>query len=303
MVSDQLASIETVTAPVSPTATATTKRGRKPKYIHTILLEGVNARELYKKFKNGRAGLGGGGLGGNSLTDSNLPLPVFEYSGEHTADPTCHTELITKKPSTVFLDAKVARQTTFVDYVTYGSLPYRTDLHCWHDHHTFTSSPIGCPIRFVDKTQEKHQISTPVSTTTAGNVAGNGNGSGNSGNTATSSKHTVPLSVKTNSHYLTIGTFCSFPCVLAFINRNKHDNLFRDSKALLYSMYYKLYGTELKIKPASDWQTLKNYGGALTIEEFRRSFCACNYVITPDVKRPFMVSVGKHVEAKQCNYF
>jgi hypothetical protein len=260
---------------------APAKRGRKPKYLHTIILEGVNARELYKRFKIGRNNLAGDSY-------NNGASSVFEYSGNSGGSDvgppasTSFTEIGVKKPTNLFLDAKAARLATFVDYIKYGSLPNRTDLSCWHDHHPFSTSPIGCPIRFVDQALEKHQIDTHYITTTTPNQ---------------------PPRINTNCYYLTMGIFCSFPCVLAFINSHKNESLYKDSKSLLYSLYYKLYATEMKIKPANDWQCLKNYGGNMTIEEFRRTFCTCNYVITPDIKRPFMVSVGKHVDEKQCGYY
>lgn len=303
------------------------KRGRKPKYNHIIVLEGVNARDLYRKFKSARSnasigehsmngatsgiGIGSGGGGG-----------IFEYGNVTSLDSvgidtSSHvTELSSRKPANVSIDPKTQqRQVTFIDYVKFGSLPNRTDMSCWHCRHPFSTSPIGCPIRFIEPTAEKHHIESPISIHITSNNEDSSFAISNSGASATtsatlnntkrgnSSLKTIPPIVTTNSHYLTLGVFCSFPCVLAHIDENKHIHAYRDSKSLLQSLYYKLYSTDLNVKPASSWQSLKSYGGTLTIEEFRRAFCTCNYVITKDIRRPFMVSVGKHIEVKQYGYY
>ena len=233
------------------------KRGRKPKYLHTIILDSVNAREVYKKYKQTRR--------------DEPPQPLYTPIGEYPAKNGESTTQIPSKRKVVnpFLDvAKIGKSITMIDYINYGCLPERTDLMCGHDHHTFSTSPIGIPIKYVQKKVDKEQP-------------------------------TDDKIVGTNDYFLTYGVFCSFPCCLAFLNERKGDFFFRNSKSLLYSLYYKLYKTELDVKPAPSWQCLKTHGGNLTIEEFRKSFCACNYVITENIKRPYMVAVGKYIEEKR----
>ena len=63
------------------------------------------------------------------------------------------------------------------------------------------------------------------------------------------------------------GNFCSPNCVksYSFINNTKN-------KHLVSLMYKKLYGYDYNIKTAPPIQILKEYGGNLSIEEYRKSF-------------------------------
>lgn len=327
---------------VFDTKIAPLKRGRKPKYLHTIILTGINARDLYRRFRIGKGSTqfdstnyGFAASGIMEYADGALIIPtgssgmatdeyiVTTASGNEdvvkgassSADvllspsaslsttamiPTTTSlfDISGKKAANMFIDAKTmsSSSTTFVDYLTFGSLPYRTDCCCWHDRHPFSTSPIGCPIRYVEKALDRY---TQTSQTSLVEMTPTPSKSSMESGKSKSKKTTK---INTNDYYLTIGTFCSFPCVLAHINANQRDPLYKDSKSLLYSLYYSMYGAELKVDPANSWQCLKSYGGNLTIEEFRRTFCTCNYVITPDIKRPYMVSVGKHIEEHQCGY-
>jgi len=243
----------------------TGKRGRKPKYLHTIVLDGVNAREVYKRYKR------------NKKNDHNSSTPHFtpiiEYSSRDGEQSTTQiTELSTqRRPTNTFLDPKDGRKVTMIDYVKYGCLPERTDLWCRHCQHTFNTSPIGIPIKYVRRKPDKEQLDDDK-------ISG------------------------TNDYFLTYGVVCSFPCGLTFIDDNKHKPMFRNSKSLLYSLHHKIYGTELKASKAPSCDCLKVHGGHLSIEEFRKSFCNCNYVITENIKRPYMVAVGRYIEERRCGY-
>lgn len=312
------------------------KRGRKPKYLHTIVLSGINARDLYRKFRMGKTSSNdfNSNTGIMEYVDGSLSIPTGsgmfldgEYDNNSTnrtvsrrtknssndslqllsnhtgSDTTCLFDITGKKSGNMFLESKTALKstsTTFVDYLTFGSLPYRTDCCCWHDRHPFSTSPIGCPIRYVEESADKYMQSSTVTMTSTPYYSNEESTS----NTSKLKKSTPAITpkVKTNNYYLSIGVFCSFPCVLAHIETYKADPLYKDSKSLLHSLYYKLYGIELKVNPASNWQCLKSYGGNMSIEEYRRSFCVCNYIITPDIKRPYMVSVGKYIEEQPCGY-
>jgi hypothetical protein len=241
------------------------KRGRKPKYLHTIILDGINARELYKEYKQIKR------------EDINIPLqqhytPIIEYSSKTGEMSTQISDLTQKKQSTnIYLDLnKETKKITLIDYVNYGCMPERTDIWCFHCKHPFNTSPIGIPIKYITRRPDKEQE--------IGRIVG------------------------TNDYFLTYGIFCSFPCCLAFLKEHNSGQMFRNSKSLLYTLYYKLYGSELKTKAASSWECLKVFGGHLTIEEYRKNFCSCNYVITPNIKRPYMVSVGRYIEENRCGY-
>lgn len=247
------------------------KRGRKPKYNHILILQNLNAREIYKKFKSGD-------FGSNSMN-----LPIIEYSDtsakinkvnihsefRDTSDNQPVTEL-TRKTQIVTLDPLDRKFLTMKDYVSCGCLPERTDINCWHCRGTFTTSPIGIPIKYIPPIIKKNK-----------------NESNSTG---------------INDYFLTNGIFCSFPCSLTFIKEHSYDSMYRNSISLLKSLYYKLYNTEFKITPAPSWQVLKDYGGKLTLEEFRSSFCTSKFIITQNIKRPYMVAVGTFIEEKKLGY-
>jgi hypothetical protein len=245
-------------------------RGRKPKYIHTLVLQGINARELYKLYrahKDSDQPM----AAGNESEIGTIPAaqPIVEWNNTPTPMPvtTQLTELAAPKrrnPTTLEPQAALTGMVTMLDYVNYSCMPERTDLSCFHCRHPFNTSPIGLPVQYVKKTPDKQQ---------SGSVM-----------------------VGTNDYYLTVGVFCSFPCCQAFITEHASDNRFRNSKSLLYAMYYRLYGEELAVSDAPSWETLKEYGGSLSIEEFRQSYCNTTFIITPNIKRPYMVPVGRFVE-------
>jgi hypothetical protein len=85
-----------------------------------------------------------------------------------------------------------------------------------------------------------------------------------------------PIEYKTNA-YTTDGIFCSFNCCLAHINNNPHNKMYEYSNVLLHQIYFKLFGQDNTIKPASEWRLLEKYGGPLTIEEFRQAFNSLMY--------------------------
>lgn len=241
----------------------TTKRGRKPKYLHTIVLDGINAREIYKQYRHKKS---------DQRSEPHYKS-ILSYSAKANDESTTQiTELTKQRPTHVFMDTlRDGKMVTMLDYVNYGCLPERTDLWCCHCHHPFNTSPIGVPIKYVPPKPAKEQ---PEEDQIVG----------------------------TNDYFLTFGIFCSFPCCLAFIKDYSHKPLFRNSKSLLYNLYFKLYQTELKVKKAPSWECLKVHGGDMTIEEFRKSFCNCNYIITENIKRPYMVSVGRYIEKKRCGF-
>jgi len=68
-----------------------------------------------------------------------------------------------------------------------------------------------------------------------------------------------------------IGNFCSFNCKKAF-NIDLNDINMWKKESLINLEYYLTYGRHKEIIPAPSWLTLKEYGGFLTINEFRKNF-------------------------------
>jgi hypothetical protein len=65
------------------------------------------------------------------------------------------------------------------------------------------------------------------------------------------------------------GNFCSPNCVKSYALNSK---IFQSKAYLVGYMYKKLFGFGYNIKPAPPIQTLKEYGGKLSIEEYRANF-------------------------------
>ena len=66
-----------------------------------------------------------------------------------------------------------------------------------------------------------------------------------------------------------IGNFCSYNCALAY-NIDSNDNVWKKT-SLLNLLYHKTYSGNSKITSAPHWMQLKDFGGNLTIEEFRKN--------------------------------
>ena len=71
-----------------------------------------------------------------------------------------------------------------------------------------------------------------------------------------------------NGKFELIGCFCSFNCAKSY-NIDLNDNNYWKRNTLLNYLYYKTYNEEKDIIPAPNWKTLKDFGGKLTIEQFR----------------------------------
>lgn len=74
-----------------------------------------------------------------------------------------------------------------------------------------------------------------------------------------------------NDIFYCIGNFCSFNCKKAY-NIDLNDINVWKRESLINLEYYLTYGRHKEIIPAASWLTLKEYGGPLTITEFRKNF-------------------------------
>lgn len=137
--------------------------------------------------------------------------------------------------------------------------------------------PIGCPVKYIPSkatksyhseiSKEKYTIIENVTDKKAKNL---------------NKKKDPRIFIDQKSYYQTDGIFCSFNCCMAYIQapENKHASLYRHSESLLLKMYNDLNPDEkmIEIIPAPHWRTLEEFGGHLTIEQFRESFNKVTYV-------------------------
>lgn len=164
-----------------------------------------------------------------------------------------------------------------IDYTQNGALPLYTNKPCWGPcRSTFNTHPIGCPIKYNSHKEEgleKERIEKHL--------------------------HEMNLTFEKNDFFETVGIFCSFPCVKAYIydemsrgNRARY----KDSLTLLTLMYEKLFGEKITIPKAGDYKLLKEYGGHLTPEELRGTFGRLEYEETTNLRRPYMFSSSVYIK-------
>lgn len=163
---------------------------------------------------------------------------------------------------------------TMVSHQDRCDLPEKTQMHCFWCHHSFDTKPLGCPIQYVPHRVVKNYYSeiTKDNYTLRENI------------TETQLKQNQDYFQKNNmtkmerEYYITDGVFCSFNCCLAFIRQNCQDPLYRYSENLLSHMHVRTFGQKAQsIIPAPSWRMLKEYGGSLSIAEFRKNFYKIEY--------------------------
>ncbi len=91
-----------------------------------------------------------------------------------------------------------------------------------------------------------------------------------------------------NGKFNCIGKFCSWECMMAY-NIDINDENIAKRTSLIYLMYKKTYNCIKIIKHAPSWKILNDYGGAITIDEFRENLTFnqmnFNYIKPPLVSR------------------
>lgn len=73
-----------------------------------------------------------------------------------------------------------------------------------------------------------------------------------------------------NDTFYCIGHFCSFNCMKSY-NLDLNDSLSSKRESLMNLLYYQTYSIQKNINPAPHWMCLEEYGGNLTIENFREN--------------------------------
>ena len=150
------------------------------------------------------------------------------------------------------------------------------NIRCHWDHHTFEGVGIFCPLSYRPKQVAKiGQNEIKIRST-----------GGVSDINSFMIKENVPkckdLSANknlieiTDAYYEVDGVFCSPECCLAFINDEKTKvggSKYSESVRLLHFML----GLTSRISPANNFRLLKDYGGNLTIEQFRKNNKSIKY--------------------------
>jgi hypothetical protein len=163
---------------------------------------------------------------------------------------------------------------TMVDSLSNNKLPSSTDIKCFWCKHNFDWIPIGCPIKYVNSLIEKSYISQ----ITKDKYYMRENIVNSKLKNLINIDQNFEITAFPSDYYLTDGVFCTFNCCLAFIKDNFHDILYRESYSLLHSMYFDLVGKKIaKIIQSPHWRLLKDFGGHLSIDEFRKNLNNFDY--------------------------
>ena len=91
-----------------------------------------------------------------------------------------------------------------------------------------------------------------------------------------------------NGKFNCIGHFCSWECMMAF-NIDINDENISKRTSLIYLMYKKTYNQYKEIKPAPSWKILIDFGGVVSIDDFRNNLIInsleYNYIKPPIISR------------------
>ena len=195
------------------------------------------------------------------ITKDNLKSSYFSYIDEAKNDHIC---ILTMK-----------------DVILNKELPVKTDINCFWCRHSFPYRPIGCPVTFKNTrlykkyyseiTKNNYCLQETISSKQLEDSNENKN------------DNYYSLEIQPSNYYLTDGIFCSFNCCYAFIEYNKTNPLYTQSINLLKKMYYDLFPDyDISLMKAPHWRLLKEYGGELSIEEFRKNFYKVDYIENSD---------------------
>lgn len=164
---------------------------------------------------------------------------------------------------------------SMIDFNTHNKVTNCSIYDCFWCKNNIHSNvlAIGCPIKYVcsqavkiyysEISKDKYTIKENITTRRTNNIKKEGNNK---------------LSIIDKNYYLTDGIFCSFNCCMAYIDNNKHNSMYDMSECLLLKMYHDIYPSKVtSIDKAPHWRKLKQYGGDLTIDQFRDSFNKIDY--------------------------
>lgn len=162
-------------------------------------------------------------------------------------------------------------------YDEYNSsiLPLYTAKNCWWCKHPFSTTPIGCPLRYHKKIESVHVKKQVQSYYEEHNI-----------------------SSEIEDIFETEGIFCSFPCVQAYILDESNSSRYKNSSTLLTLLFQKIYGKLTKIPIAPSWKQLIAFGGHMKLEEFRSSYGRLFYSEMPNIKRPFMFCSSGYIKER-----
>lgn len=172
---------------------------------------------------------------------------------------------------------------TMVSNVDQCDLPDKTNNRCFWCHHTFDTKPLGCPIQYVpDRVVKDYYSEITKDTYTLRENITNAQIEQNKDYYSKQNMNKMR-----RDYYITDGVFCSFNCCIAFIQDNHNNPLYRYSENLLSHIYTQTFGDKAQpIIPAPSWRILKDYGGSVSIGDFRKNFYKVEYKDVSNIVYP-----------------
>ena len=104
--------------------------------------------------------------------------------------------------------------------------------------------------------------------------------------------------IKADESYETDGVFCSFNCTLAFALENRSNPLYSRSVSLINRIYNDMSENgNTPLTPSPSWRLLEEYGGQLSIDEYRKNLYRITYE-DRGIQRPIFNPVAMVYEEK-----
>lgn len=192
-----------------------------------------------------------------------------------TLAPTNTTSLLVNdRPTISYLDETKRLSHAKLTMIDMNNGHALKSLYCFWCRHPIPTGakPLGCPIKYVpnhvtktyisEKNNEEYSLSEHVNDSQCRNIEAN-------------SEYAISL----ENYYETDGIFCSFNCCYAFIKSPEcqTNTMYKYSESLLMGIFADINGPSKDLIPAPHWRMLVQYGGPLTIDEFRESFNKIDY--------------------------
>ncbi|HMP28235.1 MAG TPA: hypothetical protein PKD85_01460 [Saprospiraceae bacterium] len=215
----------------------------------------------------------------------NLPQTFIPNDEDNAEIPISDLLYEKSKRAYHFLDNRKRKNKLWrimYDFTTYGPLPSSTTKPCWWCRHSFQTSPIGCPMKYNPHKSsgvEKERYDQKMRNIGLGSCDDK------------------------NDFFETIGIFCSFPCCKAYILDQRGSLKYNESSTLLSLLFLKLYGKAPEFPHAPSWKLLKDYGGHLSIAEFRETFGRLEYSTSINVRRPYMYCTSEYIKEKKIKLY
>lgn len=194
---------------------------------------------------------------------------VFILSGIDVASINKQYSLSTPQNVTFLQIEDPKINVSMLNYLTKQKLTIYSGVNCFWCRHPFDTVPIGCPISYKVDVKVKDLTSFFCD-------------------------NIVQIKTPTEKGWYEVdGVFCGLSCCKAFIEDNEYDPIYENSMSLLYKLYNELeHKMNKDINTAPNWRLLREYGGNMTIEEFRENIKIYTFSFHNLIRIPFYQSIG-----------